>query len=40
MTIYVDACGCTNTCRHCSVSGAGPYRQFYSYEELLKIVAV
>lgn len=34
MYIDINAAGCSNTCRHCSVSGCFPDGGFYSLEEL------
>jgi hypothetical protein len=35
MVIYVEACGCTQACRHCAVDGKPPfYGGFYSLAEL------
>lgn len=32
--VYVEACGCTQACRHCAVDGKPPYGGFYSLAEL------
>jgi MoaA/NifB/PqqE/SkfB family radical SAM enzyme len=34
MHIDIDAAGCSDTCRHCSVDGHFPYGKFYSLVEL------
>jgi MoaA/NifB/PqqE/SkfB family radical SAM enzyme len=35
--IYVNAAGCPNSCRHCSVSGEPPYGEFYSLDDMRTI---
>lgn len=37
MYIDIDACGCSNTCRHCSPNGHAPGGEFYSLSELRAI---
>jgi hypothetical protein len=37
MYIDIEAAGCPNTCRHCSVSGHLPYGQLFSLDELRAI---
>jgi MoaA/NifB/PqqE/SkfB family radical SAM enzyme len=37
MYVYIDAAGCSDTCRHCSVDGHFPYGEFYSLAELRSI---
>jgi hypothetical protein len=37
MIIYVDAAGCPNTCRHCSVDGHVPHGDFYALDELRRL---
>ena len=34
MIVYVEACGCTQACRHCAVDGKPPYGAFYALAEL------
>jgi hypothetical protein len=34
MYVDINAAGCSNTCRHCSVDGFSPFGGFYSLEEL------
>ncbi|HEU0292837.1 MAG TPA: radical SAM protein, partial [Anaerolineales bacterium] len=34
MIIYIEAAGCTNTCRHCYVDGHFPYGDFFTLDEL------
>jgi hypothetical protein len=37
MYFDIDAAGCSNTCRHCSVDGHLPYGEFFSLAELRSI---
>jgi hypothetical protein len=39
MFTYVEAAGCTNTCRHCASEGKPPYGGFFSVAELRGLVA-
>ena len=37
MPIYIEAAGCTNTCRHCARGGRPPFGALYSLDELREL---
>ena len=37
MPVYVEAAGCTNSCRHCGADGRPPHGAFYSLAELREL---
>lgn len=39
MIVYVNAAGCSNSCRHCAVGGGPPYGGFYSLGDLRAIAS-
>jgi len=40
MPTYIDAAGCTNTCRHCSREGRPPFGALYSTDQLRDLARV
>jgi len=39
MIIYINAAGCSNSCRHCAVNGGPPYGGFYSLDDMRAIAS-